>query len=191
MWSVSFSINRSVRIEVSLPAQSDLEVGTGDGRVTIGPVAGRTRVTSGDGTITVAGLKGDIWLQSGDGAIVGSGLDGKLEAHTGDGPVRLDGRFDALDVTTGDGHIVIRAETGSKLDSDWLIRTGDGGLDLSLPRGLKANLDAHTGDGGILLDLPVLVSGNLTRRTVVGSLNGGGPPLMLRSGDGSIRIGPS
>ncbi len=191
VWSISFFSIHSVRIEVSTPRRTDLEVDTGDGSVTVGALEGTTRLHTGDGAIRVTDLKGELWLRSGDGPIAGTGLDGKLVAHTGDGHVRISGRFDRLEVTTGDGRVELRAEPGSKLDSDWLVRTGDGGVDLSLPRELHANLDAHTGDGGIQLDLPVQVSGRFSRGTVVGALNGGGPPLVLRSGDGSIRIGPS
>ena len=190
-WTISFFSIHSVRIEVSTPRRADLEVDTGDGSVTVGALEGTARLHTGDGEIRVTDLKGELWLRSGDGPIAGTGLDGKLVAHTGDGHVRISGRFDRLEVTTGDGRIELRAEPGSKLDSDWLVRTGDGGVDLSLPRELKANLDAHTGDGGIQLDLPVQISGRFSRGTVVGALNGGGPPLVLRSGDGGIRIGPS
>ena len=38
------------------------------------------------------------------------------------------------------------------------------------------------------VDLPLLVSGQISRSTVHGRLNGGGLPIHLRSGDGSIRI---
>ncbi len=184
----SFSINRGLLIEVTLPAHADLDVDTGDGSVTISPHEGTIKVHSGDGNISADGLRGDLTLSSGDGWITGTGLDGRLRAHSGDGHVRLDGRFDALEVTTGDGGIDLEAAPGSKLVDDWYVRTGDGGVTVRLPRDFKARLDAHTGDGGITLDLPIEVQGQISRSSITGNLNGGGRPFVLRTGDGPIRI---
>ena len=185
---ISFSINRSLVIEVTLPARADLDVDTGDGSVTIAPHEGTIRVHTGDGSIKADHLRGDLTLTSGDGSITGTDLDGRLRAHSGDGHMRLDGRFEALEVTTGDGGIELDAAPGSKLLDDWYVRSGDGSVTVRLPRDLKAHLDAHTGDGGITLDLPVEVSGQISRSSVTGNLNGGGRPFVLRTGDGPIRI---
>ena len=184
----SFGINRGLRIEVTLPKRADLQIETGDGGVSISPHTGTIRVHTGDGSISAEGLEGDVSLASGDGSIVATGLDGRLTAHTGDGHVRLGGRFDELQVTTGDGGVNLDAEPGSKLAEDWLVRTGDGSVELRIPSDLKARLDAHTGDGGITLDLPVEVSGQISRSTITGNLNGGGRPFVIRTGDGPIRI---
>jgi hypothetical protein len=185
---ISFSINRSLLIEVTCPERADIDVDTGDGGVTISRHDGTIKVHTGDGSISADGLHGDLTLTSGDGAITGINLDGRLRAHSGDGHVRLDGRFEALEVTTGDGGIDLDAAPGSRLADDWYVRTGDGGVSVRLPRDLKARLDAHTGDGGITLDLPVEISGQISRSSVTGNLNGGGRPFVLRTGDGPIRI---
>jgi hypothetical protein len=189
-WTISFGLVRTIRIEVMVPAKANLDVHTGDGSVTLSPLAGNIQVHSGDGVITATGLAGEISLETSDGRINATGLDGRIRAHTGDGRLEVSGRFDALDITSGDGSIHARAEAGSKLTSDWRVRTSDGRIHLEVPRDLKANLDAHTGDGGITLNLPVQVTGRISHSTVVGSMNGGGPALMIRSGDGSISIGP-
>jgi hypothetical protein len=190
-WGISFTFGHSVRIEVMMPARATLDVHTGDGAVSVQPLAGTIRVHTGDGAITVAGLKGDISLETGDGHVSATGLDGRVRVHSGDGRLNVSGRFDALELTSGDGGIEAHVGIGSKLATEWLVRTGDGRIHLDVPRDLKADLDVHTGGGGITLDLPVEVTGRITHSTVVGSMNGGGPPIMIRSGDGSITIGPA
>jgi len=190
-WTISFGTIHSVRIEVMVPAKADLDVHTGDGHVTLSPLAGNIRVHTGDGAITATGLRGEISLETADGHVSATGLDGRIRVHSGDGRLEVSGRFDGLELTSGDGGIDARAGAGSKLASDWLVRTGDGHIHLDLPRDLKAGIDAHTGDGGITLDLPLQVTGRITHSTVVGSLNGGGPVITIRSGDGSISIGPA
>jgi hypothetical protein len=188
-WDFNFGILvRSLRIEVWVPRAADLTLETGDGDVLVPAVTGRLSVQTGDGAITVDGARGDLRLRSGDGRILGEGLDGTLDAHTGDGAVRVDGRFDGLTLDSGDGGITAEAMPGSQLASEWSVTTGDGRVTLRLPTDLKADLEAHSGDGAIDIDLPITLSGRVNRRDVHGKLNGGGPPLRLRSGDGSIRI---
>lgn len=188
-WEFHFGIvRRSLHIEVWVPKAADLTLETGDGSVAVPAVSGRLVVRTGDGTITVDGARGDLRLRSGDGRIVGRGLDGVLDAHTGDGAMRVDGRFDGLTIGSGDGGIVAEALPGSRLASAWSVTTGDGRVTLRVPADLKADLDAHTGDGAIDIDLPLTISGRVSRQDVRGTLNGGGPLLRLRSGDGSIRV---
>jgi hypothetical protein len=183
-----FLSSHSIRIEVLVPRDADLEVDTGDGAVSVRSLHGRCELHTGDGSIHLEDIKGEMHLRTGDGGIRAVRLDGALKAHTGDGGIHVDGRFDDLELDTGDGAIVVEAETGSTLGDGWTLHTGDGPLTLRLPTNLRADLDAHTGDGGIDVDLPVVVSGSMRRNFLRGTLNGGGPPLRISTGDGSIRI---
>jgi hypothetical protein len=182
-----FSVH-SVRIDVSVPRDADLDLTTGDGGVTLGAVAGAIRVRSGDGAIEADGLRGDLRLATSDGHIRALGLDGALEATSGDGSVEIAGRFDRLQVGTSDGRIVATALRGSRLAADWSLHSGDGSLTVRLPADLKSELYLHTGDGSIHLGLPVETFGRFDSHTLHGRLNGGGPLLELRTGDGPIRI---
>jgi len=181
-------MHRSLRIEVHMPRTADLNVDTGDGSVEAEAVNGSVDIHTGDGHIRVEGAKGDIRLRTGDGSIEGRDLDGKLEATSGDGHITLDGRFDALNIKTGDGSINARANPGSKLDNGWNVRTGDGSVDLSLPGDLQANIEASTNDGRISLGIPVTVEGSFSTSQIHGKMNGGGQPLTIHTGDGSIHL---
>jgi len=102
--------------------------------------------------------------------------------------VRLSGRFDAIAVSTGDGPVEAEALTGSTVTEEWRLITGDGPVVLRLPSDFSADLDVHTGDGRITTDLPVRVVGSFGGRTLRGQLKGGGGRVVLRTGDGSIRL---
>ncbi len=169
---IGFS-NRSVAINVALPRESDLDIHTGDGR------------------IEVLDVKGDAHLATNDGRIRVYRADGSLNASTGDGSVEADGRFDSLDVHTNDGHVRVSAQPGSKIGGGWSVRTKDGRVDVLVPDKFAADLDAETHDGHVTVDIPVEVAGQLGRSRVRGKLNGGGPALRIRTGDGSIRVGRS
>lgn len=162
--------NQGVRVALTVPRQANLEA------------------HSGDGHITISGVKGDLRLESGDGSIEARSVDGKLNADTRDGRVRVQGRFDALDLHSGDGSIEAEVAQGSRMSTAWMLRTGDGRLELRLPQDFAADLDAHTGDGRVSIDFPVTVSGSMRENSVRGRMNGGGQLLELRTGDGDIRV---
>ena len=184
----NWNVHRTLRIEVHMPREADLNVDTGDGSVEAQALTGNMDIHTGDGHIRVDGARGDIRLRTGDGSIEGRDLDGKLEADTGDGHVTLEGRFDSLNIKTGDGSITARAGSGSKLATGWSVRTGDGSVDMSLPGDLQANIEASTNDGRISLGIPVTVEGSFSTSKISGKMNGGGQPLTIHTGDGSIHL---
>jgi len=162
----------SVEIEVSVPRESDLDIHSGDGRLEVLDVKGNTHLATNDGRIRV------------------SGADGILHASSGDGSIEADGRFDALDVETHDGRLRVSAQSGSKISgSGWNLSTHDGRVEVLVPEKLAADLDAETHDGHVTVDIPVEVAGQFGGSRVRGKLNGGGPSLRIRTGDGSIHVG--
>jgi DUF4097 and DUF4098 domain-containing protein YvlB len=191
-WGIDINFGGSaLKVEVSVPRRTDLNVETGDGNIGVRAVEGRIGLHTGDGRIDADRLRGELSLSSGDGSISASDLDGTLRVHTGDGRVSIGGRFDAVDLSSGDGSVSVEARHGSRIGDGWSVKTGDGSVDLRIPSDLDATLDANTGDGGIRLDLPVRVAGDLSHHAIRGQLNRGGPVLRVRTGDGSIRIGES
>src|SRR5277367_3058931 len=206
-WGISWGHNsRNLHIEVRMPRDADLQVDTGDGSVQLDSLNGTANVHTedgsvrasaltgnidlhtNDGSISVDSLKGDIRLHTGDGSIEARNLDGKVDADSGDGHIRLVGRFDALNVKTGDGSVDTRVLPGSKMATSWSLRTGDGSVDLVLPADFQTNIDASTGDGHISLGIPVTVEGTFSNSQIHGKMNGGGQPLTIHTGDGSIRL---
>jgi len=178
----------SVRVEVRVPRDLDVDVHTGDGNVAMQPVAGRIRIDTGDGNVSADGVRGTVRMHSSDGHINGTNMDGSLEVDTGDGRINVRGRFDSLILKTGDGSIEAEAASGSKIASSWMLHSGDGHINLRLPSDFSADLDAHTGDGHITLDIPISVAGSLSRSSIHGKINGGGGSLSISSGDGSIHL---
>ena len=207
-WGINFGLghNRRLHIEVRMPQQGDLQVDTSNGAVETGGLRGAINVHTSDGSvkanslegtidlhtsngsITVEALKGSIRLRSGDGPIEARALDGKVEADSGDGHVQLAGRFEALNVTTGDGSVDTRVLAGSKMATDWTLRTGDGNMDIALPTDFQANIDATTSDGHISVGIPMTVEGKFSASELRGKMNGGGQTLTIHTGVGSIRL---
>src|SRR5207245_9487181 len=91
----------SVRVEVSMPRQGDLNLYTGDGDIRVVNISGDFRVDSGDGNLEIRSA------------------DGTLNAETRDGNIRASARFDMLTLHTGDGQVDCEAEAGSKSKAGW------------------------------------------------------------------------
>lgn len=162
--------DRSIHVTVNVPRDANLDVHTGDG------------------SIRGSRVHGKLFLNTGDGSIHVEEVDGEISARSGDGSIQVDGRFDALKIETGDGSIRAEIDRGSKMSGAWYLHSGDGSIELRLPEDLSANVDARTGDGSIHSDLPALSDTDRRQHSFRGKLNGGGPLLELRSGDGSIRL---
>jgi Putative adhesin len=186
-WNSAFN-RHSLRIELRIPREADLNVHTGDGSVETGNNIGLVDIHTGDGHISVRGAKGDIRLSTGDGHIEATSLDGRLDASSGDGRIEVEGRLDSMNLKTNDGTIDARILRGSRMATSWSVRSGDGAVTLRLPADFQADLDAHTGDGRITTEFPITASGKISRAEIRGKLNGGGQALTARTGDGSINI---
>jgi hypothetical protein len=181
----------AVDVQVHIPHEHGIHIEWHSPRVRVDVQVPQETVLdlhSGDGHIRVDGTSGPAKLDSGDGHIEVRDFNGALRAHTSDGHMTIDGVFSDLDLRTGDGHVDFTARPGSKLNSSWVIRTGDGGVEVRLPQDLAADLYAHTGDGHISFDFPITVTGSIERSRLRGTLNGGGPELEISTGDGSVRI---
>jgi hypothetical protein len=180
----------AVEISVRYPHHGRL-FDIGNHRVDINihmPHEGKVDLQTGDGKIEISNFKGEMNMRSGDGSQNIERVDGKLHANTGDGHISADGRFDELELKTGDGQVDARAGSGSSVIGEWRVETGDGNVNLEVPGNLAADVALHTGDGHIDLDLPMMTEGKVKENEIHGKLNGGGNPMTVHTGDGSIHL---
>jgi hypothetical protein len=161
---------QSIRVEVRVPRESDLNIHTDDGNVRVDSVRGNLQFETGDG---------DVRLRD---------VEGSLHADTHDGNVEVHGRFDLLNLHTGDGNIDAEVNAASSPQPGWLLRSGDGNIRLRLPDNLGADLDAHSGDGEVHVGFPITASSSGNENSVRGKINGGGISIELRTGDGDIKV---
>lgn len=186
-----FHRGRSAKLIASVPRAANLMVSSGDGSIAIERVTGRIELRTGDGSVVARELSGDVRIHTSDGSVRAEDVDGRVDIDTADGSVTLDGKLAGVKVRTADGSVTLRAKASSVMEDDWSIRTSDGGIVVELPTSFNAELDAHTGDGSVRIN--GVRAGDRDddddeRRTVKSRLGAGGRTLMLRTGDGSIRL---
>ncbi len=177
-------------VDVTVPREVELEIESGDGAIDCDSLTGRFQLETSDGAVRAHGLKGDITVATRDGRVILDDLDGSLRVRTSDGRLTTAGRFDALDVRSSDGRLDVHARKGSKVKLPWSLESRDGAVSLRIPVDLSALLDARTRDGALRVNLPIPARGR-ERNALVGHLNDGGPPLRIRTQDGSITLGLS
>jgi len=161
----------------------DVHLETEDGDVGVRAVSGsRLLVRSEDGDISVGELdSASIEIHTTDGDIHGKRVAGKtIDVRTDDGDIVVDSVAGALAAQTHDGDIHISIETLGNTT----LRTGDGDITIRAGESLAADLDLRGHD--LSLRSEVRFDGRLDRRAIQGELNGGGPTLEARTGEGTI-----
>jgi hypothetical protein len=68
------------------------------------------------------------------------------------------------------------------------MKTGSGDVRLGLPEDAAFTLDVHTGSGGIHTTHPITINGTRGRNRLEGTVRGGGPTVLIRTGSGSVTI---
>jgi DUF4097 and DUF4098 domain-containing protein YvlB len=122
-----------------------------------------------------------------DGSIDARGIDTPSTLRTVDGDILYEGVAPEM-LNSVDGKI-----TATITNTDWrhtvALRSVDGDIDVTLPRGINTRVSGHTVDGKIDSDFPVTVSGKWGPQSFRGEIGDGrGETLELSTVDGSIRV---
>ncbi|HEY3991352.1 MAG TPA: DUF4097 family beta strand repeat-containing protein [Ktedonobacteraceae bacterium] len=186
---------RSIHFEITVPEGCDVQLNNGAGGIIIQGTNGSARVRTGSGKIEANDLQGQIALKTGSGGIKASNLQGQIDILTGSGGVESYSLRGQVALKTGSGSIRMyqsrlagssRLTTGSskivyegELDpqGNVLMKTGSGGITLTLPGNSAFSLDAKTGSGGVTNDFGSREVGNGPRAQI-----------KLKTGSGGIHI---
>lgn len=176
---------------------------TGSGSVHVADIGSGVRAESGSGSIDIRDAKGNVFARAGSGSIRATGIAGGFDGQTGSGNLTFEQTSQgSVRAQTGSGGLELRNVHGSlqahagsgsiRADGDptgaWTVHTGSGSVNLRFPQNASFQLDAHTGSGSINLHRDVSVHGSTGRREVHGKVGGGGVPVQVETGSGSIAI---
>lgn len=155
-------------------------------KITVPRIA-HVSVHADNAPVKVRGISGFARVETGNGPVEVQGLDGSANVQTGNGPVHLEGKLFGLELRMQNGPLTLRAEPGSRLDTDWHVQANNGPVSIRVPRDLRADLSIHSGNGPHMFDLPVEKSGD--RHDMHAKLNGGGPEFSIHTQNGPFHIG--
>jgi len=195
--------NVAIDYEITAPSETTLKSETGSGDQEIGGIQGMVTAETGSGNIHVENIGANAKLETGSGSIHATNVHGAATLHSGSGDLDLDlNRAGDVKAETGSGSIRIHGVSGglhaeagsgnidvSGIPSDeWRLQSGSGSITAQVGGAVKFALNAETGSGTIHIEQPILMQGTLNKQHVIGTVNGGGPPVHAETGSGNITI---
>lgn len=174
---------------------------TDGGNITVGEAGAFVTVRTGGGQIDFGEVHGSVRAQTGGGGIRVISVAGPMEVETSGGSICLTRIRNTVRAETGDGTITawINPESGdharpARLPGPSQLATGTGDIVVFLPRNISATIDATVQNGGVQrieadpsfpLNKQIRPDG---QAHAMGTLNGGGAVLRLRTTTGKIRL---
>jgi Putative adhesin len=126
-------------------------------------------LNTNNGGIAIDDFRGTAKFHARNGGLALRNVGGDLRGDTTNGGVTLDVSGDHWD--------------GSGLD----VETRNGGINLNLPKGFSAELEAGTTHGRVSVDFPITVQGSIGRHLET-TLGSGGPKLRAITTNGGVTI---
>lgn len=192
---------------ITVPRACNVEVKNARGDVTIGRVEGRVAVEVKTGTVFLRGVNGDADADVGEGDLVISRCTGDVKARVGSGKIRTGLIGGAADLKAASGSVEVMAVRGGIR-----AQATAGDVTVTFPRDMRAGaaLKSSGGDVFVRIDpaadcvvqatskwgevrcaLPLAVAPNgRGKRKLHGTLNVGGPAIVLHADGGDVRIEP-
>jgi len=185
---------------------ADLRLDAASAHISATGTKGNLTIDAGSGGVEVRDATGDdISLETGSGGVTATGITGKrCKLDTGSGGLTGDGiDCDEISMDVGSGSIGVRDAKANRVKLDagsggirfalrnspkYLdVNAGSGGVTISLPAIVNAEIDIETGSGSIESDFPVEVN-RMERHHLRGKVGDGSGRFRIESGSGSVRL---
>lgn len=191
---------------VTVPTRYNVDLRTSGGDVTVGDLAGTAKAHTSGGDIRLDRIDGDVDAHTSGGDIRLREGTARAKVHTSGGDILIDKAAGPVEAGTSGGDIVIhsavnvvkahtsggdiRAVLSSPLSADCSLGTSGGTVSVEFPKDSAFRLDASTSGGDVdATGLTITIErGGLGKSRLVGTVNGGGPLLKLRSSGGDINV---
>ena len=185
---ISDSGRVKVTSEIKVPAKTNLNCQLDDGDITIEGLDGDLHLKADDGTIRVIESRGFVEGDTDDGRINLENYSGKAYLDSDDGDILISGHFSALDLESDDGDVRVRNLGVLSMESDWLIKTDDGDVEVYFTDDFSADFHIDTDDGRIDSQVPIVFKKINSNRTLSGKINEGGYLISIKTDDGDISL---
>lgn len=158
--------NLKVEFNILIPENYNVELNTSGGSLSIKDLDGQLNARTSGGSISVDNIIGDVKLHTSGGSINTETISGNLDAHTSGGSINV-----TID---------------KQLTDDAKLTTSGGSITAYIIPDIQTEINASTSGGRVTSDFKI--DGKIKKMSVRGSINGGGPKLILKTSGGSIRI---
>jgi len=182
----------------------EAELRTSGGDINLGRIAGKIRASTSGGDVSVVSGGRQATLKTSGGDISIDQVAQDLEAYTSGGSIQIGAVRGGVVAKTSGGNILIRevlgvveatssggdvtATIGSQPGGPSRLSTSGGRVVVTLAPAVSVEIDAETSGGTVDSEIAVTTSGRIVKSSLHGTVNGGGPRLVLRSSGGDIRV---
>jgi len=158
--------NLKVEFNLLIPKNYNVKLNTSGGSLSIEDLTGELNARTSGGSINVGNIVGDVKLRTSGGAINTDNITGNIDAHTSGGSIKV--------------------TINKQLTEDAKLTTSGGSITAYLIPNIQTDIHASTSGGRVKSDFEI--DGKVKKMSVRGSINGGGPKLILKTSGGSIKI---
>jgi hypothetical protein len=179
--------NLNVHYRITVPRKFNLNLATAGGDVQAADLQGKIDARTSGGNITFTKIQGPVDARTSGGNLKAIGCTDRLEMDTSGGNVEIkDFAGPSVEATTSGGNI--SADFVGQPESNCSFRTSGGDIIVKIPGASAFNLDAGTSGGRVDSAIPVTVQGEHQGTALRGTINGGGPALLLKTSGGDVRL---
>jgi hypothetical protein len=160
--------NNHIRVtyKVTLPETYNIDLNTSGGSIEIENLTGKVEAYTSGGSITLEDLQGDVNIKTSGGSLDLDNIIGRINAKTSGGSIKL--------------------KLPKNPTKDSKLKTSGGSITAYLAKDVAVNLTAKTSGGRVSSEFAV--KGDISKRKIEGTINGGGPELVLKTSGGSVRV---
>jgi DUF4097 and DUF4098 domain-containing protein YvlB len=196
----------TVDYTVTVPRTYNLKLSTSGGDIEVGNLKGSISARTSGGDLKFAKIEGDIDARTSGGNVHLDEGTAKANLHTSGGDVHVNRAGGPTTVSTSGGNIElrsveelisantsggdVRAFITGPIKQDVELGTSGGQVVVHVKKGVGFKLDASTSGGDVDAEGLTLTieKGGMGKSKLVGTVNGGGPRLKLRSSGGDIKV---
>ena len=173
-----------VRVRVRIPRSFSVDAHTMAGPIRVRDIGGEVAAEAAAGPIDVDRVSGPVSARTLGGPVRVRGVGGDAELRTVGGPIHASHVEGRVVARAGAGPITVHfgARPAGSLE------TAAGPIDVRLPEGVGAEIDAAARLGRVAVDRAIEFHGRRSSSEAVGRIGDGGQRLRMRTSIGAIRV---
>jgi len=177
--------NYGADITITAPANSDVELWTSNGMISLNGIEGNGTLHTSNGRIVLQNVKGDFDGMTSNGRIEVDMMEGTGFFRTSNGRVDLQGVTGEVDVQTSNGRISLSGNLTAGGNNRLVTSNGD--VDVELLGTPSVSLDASTSNGDVTCELPITAT-TTGDEHLVGTIGDGEADLYIKTSNGDVTI---
>jgi len=192
---LDFRIAMPHKFNLDLRTSGSAKVGDIDGSVKaqlrggslrLGNISGPVTARADGGSLGIGDVGGDLDVQSHGGSVATGRVNGRVKAVAEGGSIAISDASDSIDARASGGSVAASISKQPKAETRIIAEAGN--IELRLPESAAVTVDASCSAGRLHSDFSLLGHQIDDPGRLKGTINGGGPLVMLRASAGNINL---